>query len=249
VRFLAVSPADRAAVGVAQALGAHFELAVDVYCVAPPAAEAALLELAAAGVRRTVRLALRGDEDLAPARWLGAYPSSLVARVLAGAIGRPTFVIGGDHSLDRGSGSVPARLAQRLGYAQALGLLEIDVESLRATRRLDSGWREMVSLRAGSVLSVEAPCAQLARAGLSALRSAELETYDVDEEIARGDLLFAPYRATADVVPAPLEPVAARRAMEVIGALVPARRREVVVADAPAAADLILERLATWGYR
>ena len=35
----------------------------------------------------------------------------------------------GDHSLDRGTGAVPAYLAAQLGLAQALGLVDVELEA------------------------------------------------------------------------------------------------------------------------
>jgi electron transfer flavoprotein beta subunit len=248
-RFLGVSAADRAALAVAAELASEGYGSVDVYCVGPPAVETALLEIAALGFRRTVRVGLLGDETLAPRRWLAAFPSSLVARVLAAVIGTPDFVVCGDHSLDRGSGSVPARVAERLGYAQALGLLDVNAGARSATRRLDAGWRERVRFGERTVISVEAGAGALERAGLGALRDVELELAVVNESVASGEVDFAPYRPANDVVAPPREKLAARRAMEVIGALAPRRHREVVAAEPAEAAEAILERLAAWGYR
>jgi electron transfer flavoprotein beta subunit len=249
LRFLGVSAADRAALAVAILLGQATGGRVDVYCVGPPIVEAALLEIAALSTTRTVRVALRGDTEVTLDHLMSSYPSDLVARCLAGVLGDPDYVVAGDHSLDRGSGSVPSRVAERLGYAQALGLLDIDVEHLRATRRLDGGWREEVQLGPRSVVSVEAGAGRLPRAGLGALRSVELELIEIRESVVATPCDFLPYRPAPDVVAAPVEPFAARRAMEVIGALSPAHHREVIEATPDEAAKLIVDSLAAWGYR
>lgn len=248
-RFLGISAADRAAVAVAMQLGAQLDEPVDVFCVAPPAASAVLLELAASVTGRTVRVALRGDEHLSIGQWLAAYPSDLVARSLSLVVGRPSYVVAGDHSLDRGSGSVPARLAERLGYASGLGLIELNLAEQRAMRRLPGGWREELAIRPESVLSVEASVATLGRAGLMGLRAAEIDEIVLRESVATGASLFAPYRPTPRVVDPPKEVLASRRAMEVIGLSSQPRRREVIEVDPDTAADEILARLAAWGYR
>lgn len=60
---------------------------------------------------------------------------------------RPTWCCaGGDYSLDRGSGSVPAFIAHHRHAAQALGLVAIDIEgctddAVHTVRRLDGGRR------------------------------------------------------------------------------------------------------------
>ncbi len=136
-----------------------------------PAADAVLREALAAGATRAARV------ELDP----GA-PSATVAVALAGAIvaetgsGSPLrLVCCGDHSLDRGSGSVPAFLADRLGAAQALGLLHLEFApdgTVDALRRLDGGRREQVRATGPVVVSVEGGTAALRRGALAATLAA-----------------------------------------------------------------------------
>jgi electron transfer flavoprotein beta subunit len=156
-------------------------------------AEPVLRDALAAGADRAARVDL-------PAGAASAAVAAGLAEVVAGA----TAVVCGDWSLDRGSGSVPAFLAARLGAAQALGLVAVELgvpgggavardsdtssgaphpangrgnQVLRAERRLDGGRRERLTVTAPMVLSVEGRD-RLRRAGLDGLlraRTAPIE--------------------------------------------------------------------------
>ena len=72
-------------------------------------------------------------------------PSAVVATAIAAVLGaaRITSVWCGDHSLDRGSGAVPAFLAAELGSAQALGLVDVELDAVGRPRgRAGAGWTE-----------------------------------------------------------------------------------------------------------
>jgi electron transfer flavoprotein alpha/beta subunit len=217
-----------------------------IYSVVAPLGEAALAQLGAAGSARVVRIALAGDDALEPANWLGAFPSATVAHALSTQLAHASFIVAGDYSLDRGSATVPARLAQRLSRPQALGLLDVDVATLTATRRLSGGWRERRHLDDGAVISVEAGAGRLDRATPRALRDTRVVTRAVPLAVAGPEGTPAPYRAPVDVVSAPSDAHAARRAMEVIGALSAPRRRDVLELSPRRAAETILECLTTW---
>ncbi|HET6774593.1 MAG TPA: mycofactocin-associated electron transfer flavoprotein beta subunit [Acidimicrobiales bacterium] len=146
-------------------------------------AEPVLRDALAAGADRAVRVDL-------PAGAASAAVAAGLAEALAGA----AAVVCGDWSLDRGSGSVPAFLAARMGAAQALGLVAVELELpgsgatargsgasgpargdardgrggqvLRVERRLDGGRRERLTVTAPMVLSVE---------GRDRLRRADLD--------------------------------------------------------------------------
>ena len=101
-------------------LGESWGQPVLVACVGPGAADDGLRELLSVGVDRVLRI----DGD-------GTECSQDVADRLAVVLADDAaalLVVCGDLSADRGSGSVPAFLAGRLGVAQALGL--VDVESI-----------------------------------------------------------------------------------------------------------------------
>jgi electron transfer flavoprotein beta subunit len=249
-RELTVSPADRAAASLARRLADEHSLALTVLTVAPVAADGALRELAASVNAMATRVELAGATALAPHRWLATHPSRTVARAITDEIDGATFVVAGDHSLDRGSGTVPARVAARLRVAQLLGLVDVDVSSSLVTRRLPRGWREELALPSRAVLSVESQLGAPPRASLATLRATQINVVFSTHAVSDESLTFAPYRAPTRVVAAP-DPHerAARRAITVIGALQPTRRREVLVATPVVAAQTILDRLTQWGYR
>ena len=106
-----------------------------------------------------------------------------------------------------------------------------------------------MSFGEATVLSFESSAGQLPRATPSALRSTRVTTRRVASRVTSHQDRYSAPREPTRVVAAPHEPVAARRAMEVIGALVAPKLREVLVLEPDRAAQLILERLAQWGYR
>ena len=168
----------------------------DRFSAARPVPKAGILDIAqyvggkskVDGVEHPIKLSsnenILGCSEAASAAYAEAaarlhmYPDGKAAILReAGA----TMVWCGDHSLDRGSGSVPAYLAAELGLAQALGLVEVEVAAgaaLTGLRRLDRGRRERLALDGDGVISVEGATAQLRRASLAAARSARTATID-----------------------------------------------------------------------
>jgi electron transfer flavoprotein beta subunit len=239
-RLLAVSPADEAAVGVAAALATHRGVDLEVVALGPAAAEGVLCDLAA-GARADATLL-----SLPPG--VASCASATTARLLADAIAGVHWVVCGDYSLDRGSGSVPARVAHHLGVPQVLGLLHVDVAAGTAIRRLSHGRREMVSWGDHVVLSVEASAGRAPRATVADLLTQTVVVRPV-AVTADPPPAYEPYRVPARVTSAPTESVAAQRAVAVMGVLGPTRSREVLVAEPDAAAAAITDRLHAWGYR
>jgi len=225
--------------------------AVEVVAVTagPPVAERVLREALAAGATRGLRIDV-------PA---GAA-STVVARALAEvftALGCGV-VCCGDYSPDRGSGSVPALIADATGHAQALGLVSIDVGApghLEALRRLDGGRRERLRLVAPVVVSVEGSSARLRRAGLAASLRAGDATVEVVE--AEGGVLAAarrhppaalrPYRPRARTLPAPTAADPLQRVLQLTAATAPRTPPRTVVADPAEAARVVLDQLREWG--
>jgi electron transfer flavoprotein beta subunit len=221
-------------------------------------AEPVLRDALAAGADRAVRVDL-------PA---GAA-SAAVAAGLAAALAGAAAVVCGDWSLDRGSGSVPAFLAARLGAAQALGLVSIDIDvpaggtpglaphapAVRAERRLDGGRRERLSVAAPMVLSVEGRD-RLRRADLDGLLRARTAPIEVVATPAAATALSAdtpvlrtgPYRPRARVLPPPAGGSARERILALTGALVDRTPPELVTLDPASAADRLLAQLQAWGY-
>ncbi|WP_017593151.1 mycofactocin-associated electron transfer flavoprotein beta subunit [Nocardiopsis potens] len=143
----------------------------------PPGHDAALREAAAlgAGVLRV---------DRPPERPEDAEYEAHTAEALAGALtrggDRPDLVLCGAGPADA-PGALPAFLAHRLGFAQALGLLSLAPSGagpgggpagLTGVRRLDRGRREVLGVPLPAVCSVEGTGAEPRRAPLAAALAA-----------------------------------------------------------------------------
>jgi electron transfer flavoprotein beta subunit len=235
------SAADQAA--LEWALRTAEQRSVDCIAVTagPEIAEEMLRQALACGAARAVRvsLALETSSDV-----VGAA----LATVLAGC----SYVWFGDHSLDRGSGSVPAYVAAHLGAAQALGLVQVDLgrDGIDAVRRLDGGRRERLTLVEPAVLSVEGATASLRRAPLAATIAAGRAAVErrhgpiVAEHPARPT---RPFRPRPRSLPAPEGDTALARIVSLVRAEGSSARSEPVSLEPPAAADRILDALREWG--
>ncbi len=207
-------------------------------------AEAVLRLALEAGATEAVRVDLSPDA-----------PSAVVARALAGSLRGASWIVCGDHSLDRGSGSVPAFVAGELGLAQALGAAAVTLEApaaLRVERRLDGGRREVLSLVAPAVVSVESAVATLRRPPLAAALAARRTAVRVVPAPPHPPLLEArtrPYRPRPRVLEGPDPSLAARdRLVALSGALVHHNPPRVVRATPEEAADELLGFLRARGY-
>jgi electron transfer flavoprotein beta subunit len=243
-RWAGVSEADRAALEVALRL-ADGDDGVTIVSVGGPGADAGLREALAAGATRAVRIDVHDD-----------LTSAAVATALATVVAGSTWVVCGDASADRGSGSVPAFVAAALDVAQALGLVDIgDVsgasDPLDVTRRLDGGRREVLAVTAPAVLSVEGAVARLRRASLPAelaARTAPIEVVPGPTGPVELGSQVAPYRPRSRVVPAP-SGIALDRVLQLTDAITPTfASRELLTLTPEAAAERILVDLREWGY-
>ncbi len=243
-RFAGMSPADQSALefALAQATAAGAE--VTVVTVGPPAAEAVLRDAVACGAHHAIRIH-------APE----ALTSAQVAEAISTAVPSAQWIWCGDYSLDRGTGSVPAFLAANLGAQQALGIIAVELSGdgpVTATRRLDGGRREVLSVRAPAIISVEGATAELRRAGLGALRAAARVQIEVRQpaSTARADdtiiYLYRP-RARALAAPRGTHPLDRLRALTDAGGTAPAHGESVVL-EPTEAAERIVSTLRTWGY-
>ena len=247
-RFAGVSPADQAALETALVLGAARNEDVVAVTVGPAGAEAALRNALACGAARAVRIELGGltEPDLADSRDVAAA----LTHVATGA----SMVLCGDYSLDRGSGSVPAFVAHRLGAAQALGLVTVgpaNATGLRVVRRLDGGRREVLDVATPCVLSVEGSVATLRRAGLKASlasRQAPIEVRGVTADHHPHVGSTAAYRPRARVLMPPAGDAALDRLRALTDAGGGTHRGETVEAPPAEAAARIVAALRTWGY-
>lgn len=247
-RWGGVSDADRAALEIGLRLAEARHDTVDVIALGPVAADEALRQALAAGATTARRI------DASTSLRSEAIAEALATAIRSASDG-PAIVVCGDYSMDRGSGAVPAFLADALDARQALGLIAVDTRSdpLVVVRRLDGGRRERLEVEAPAVISVEGSVARLRRASLTAeLAAAEaiIETLagpigPIDEPAATG-----PYRPRARVLPAPSGTSAFDRIRMLTGGDGgESGHGETVVLEPAAAAARILDALTDWGYR
>jgi electron transfer flavoprotein beta subunit len=253
-RWAGVSHADRAALESALVLAEGTGDEVVVVALGPADADFVLREAIAAGASRGIRIDAPAD-----------LRSDAVARALAGVITttveHPSWILCGDYSLDRGSGSVPAVLAAEVGAAQALGLVEIDTgnihtgesgrPTLRAVRRLDGGRREVLSIAAPAVLSVEGSVARLRRAPLSAglsARNAPITVVAGPSAPRDTPSEIRPYRPRARVLAPPPGDDALDRVRSITAAGASVSHGETVTLEPAEAAARIVQALRDWGY-
>jgi electron transfer flavoprotein beta subunit len=266
-RWAGVSHADRAALETALVLAEVLGDDVVAVALGPPDADLVLREAIAAGAARGIRIDAPAD-----------LRSDAVARALAGAITStvdgPSWILCGDYSLDRGSGSVPAVLAAQLGAAQALGLVQVDPGSIdpgqidtgsidtgqidepgrpavRAVRRLDAGRREVLSIAAPAVLSVEGSVARLRRAPLAAglaARNAPITVVPGPPAPRDTPSETRPYRPRARVLPPPPGDDALGRVRAITAAGASVSHGETVTLEPAEAAARIMQALRDWGY-
>jgi len=247
-RWAGVSAADEAALEVALQLAESSSIGVTVVTLGPPAADAVLRSAVAVGSENVIRVDASTELD-----------SHTVATALATHLRSCDVVVCGDYSPDRGTGSVPAFLADELGAAQALGLVSVDTGSatagddasgpIRVVRRLDGGRREVLDVPTPAVLSVEGSVARLRRASLAA----SLASRSAPVTVAPGphgrlpETEIHPYRPRARSLPAPTGDTLSRvRGILDVGG--GNERAEVITLDPPDAARRIVDQLHEWGY-
>ncbi len=241
------SEADRAAFEVALRLAEAAGTTAVVVCAGPTEALDGLAQLAASGPTRAVLVERPPD---APAGTSGV--------ALAGVLGPQgldvSTVVCGDMSYGRGSGTVPALIAHHLGFAQALGLIDVNPteRGLRGVRRLDGARREIIEVERPVVISVEGSVARLRRAPLDATLSGERDRIEVVRSTGSTPVAnpgrIVPWRPPARSVPAPRDPDAFNRVLELTGALTDRTPPRTIEADPPEAAALIVDQLRSWGY-
>jgi electron transfer flavoprotein beta subunit len=251
-RAATFSPAEQAALEVALQIRDR---------IATPA-EVIAVSLGGPGSRQGLRDSLARGADRA--MWIAA-PIDLRSDAVAAAIHAavrthlpevqiPEWVICGDYSSDRGSGSVPAFLAELWNAEQALGLVQITdrtTTTVGATRRLDGGRREVVVVQAPAVLSVEGSVATLRRASLSReLAAATMPIIEVTgpQEPREMPTEITRYRPRARMLAAPAGTTALERVRSITEPATAVAHGETVILSPAEAAERILAALAEWGY-
>lgn len=247
-RVVGASDMDRAALEWALRLGERWGRPVVAVSAGGGAAELVLRGALSVGASRAVHVQLdpHASSEVAAVALADVFDSADCGVVLCGA-----------HSLDRGSGSVPAFLAHHRGCAQALGLVDLEpgaADELVAVRRLDGGRREKLRLHGRVVCSVEGSTARLRRAGLATTLAAGRARVEVVSGPAAGasgaahvDPQHRPYRPRARVLPPPEGASALDRVLVLTQAAVPRTPPRVLEAPPDEAADAILAQLREWG--
>lgn len=251
-RFSGLSAADQAALEWALRVGEQQGLAVSAVSIGGQEADAGLRQAMAAGASNAVRVDT-GGQDL---------PSKAVAEALAHVCAAASLVFCGDHSADRGSGSVPAFLAASLGFGQALGCTVLELaanataEQVVAIRRLDLGRRERLAVVGKTVLSFEGGL-ELRRAPLRATLaggSAAIPVLNLGpghemsgQRSAVSTVHSGPFRPRSQVLPAP-EGATIDRIRELTGVGQEQPTAQQLELSPDAAADVVVEQLNTWGY-
>jgi electron transfer flavoprotein beta subunit len=244
-RYAGLSAADQSALEFALRQGELLGVEVTAITVGPAGADRVLRDAVACGATRALRID-------APASTSGFDIAAAIAHHVPDA----AWVWCGDYSLDRGAGSVPAFIAALLRAQQALGCVSVECTSdhVRAVRRLDGGRREVLSVQAPGVISVEGATAPLRRASLAALRAASsanapLTSVTASTPVHQMEFVSRPYRPRAQVLPSPSGDSALDRLRVLTDATAAAAARgEVLHAEPAAAAQRIIDSLKAWGY-
>ncbi len=241
------SAADQAALEVGLRAAEVVGSEVTAVCAGPDHADQMLRDALACGATRAVRVDLAGDAD-----------SSTVAAALAAAVAVAgcDLVICGDHSLDRGSGSVPALVAARLGVGQALGCVAVAAagDAITATRRTDRGGRDLLCVRGPAVVSVEGSVARLRRAGVAPLLDSMDATVTVvtpePAQPTRARVVatrtYRPRPKWHEAPDASAPPL--RRILDLTEAMTERTPPRLLELAAAPAADAIVAQLGEWGY-
>ena len=260
-RWSGPSLADQAALELALRIGETRNAPVIVLTVGDATSDTMLTEALACGAASAIRINPPSyDSGSAPTSASVAAAFAEVLRPL-----NPQLVLCGDWSLDRGSGSVPPFLAAELDYGQACGIVQVHPlpsghtlsptllsPTLQVDRRLDGGRREALTISGPAVLSVEGTAARLRRAslaGLMAALKAPINVRSTTKLVASiPPVRTGPFRPRARILNAPSSSEPRHRLEILTGAFTNRTPPVRVTLDPEDAADLILSKLAEWGY-
>ena len=159
-----LNPADESALELALRLRPA-NGAVTVFNVGPVAADRLLQDALAAGADAAVRV---WDESL------HSLKPTITTILLAAALRvaeLPDLILCGGHSVDRGSGTVPALLAEHLGWPVVTAVTQFEMQPdgspvLRVQRRLARGARAESEVSLPAILGLETGLVHLRQASL-----------------------------------------------------------------------------------
>jgi electron transfer flavoprotein beta subunit len=159
-----LNPADESALELALRLRPS-QGTVTVFNVGPVEAERLLQDALAAGADAAARV---WDPSLSSVK-------PMVAAILLAAALRatelPELVLCGGNSIDRGSGTVPALLAEHLDWPVVTDVTQFEIQSgrMRVQRRLDRGARAESEVTLPAILGLETGLVHLRQASLPSL--------------------------------------------------------------------------------
>ncbi len=236
------NPADEVALELALRQCAEVG-SVTALTVGAPASEAVLRNALAVGAHHAVRV-----WDDIPTPPTPTTIAMLLAAALRVAGDLPDMVLCGARSVERGSGQVPALLAEYLGWPIVTDVTSLELDttasstSARVQQRLERGAREEFAVALPAVLAFEAGLVRLRHAalpGLLAAQRAAIPTRTLhDMSIARADL-----RAAAPVVRAISAPRPRPRATFIPDSSLPPHERieQILTAGVTRQAGQLLE--------
>ena len=194
-----LNPADESALELALRLRPSNGTVI-VLSVGPPEADRLLREALAAGADAAVRVWDRALSGTKP-----VVTSILLAAALR-VVDPPDLVLCGGHSVDRGSGTVPALLAEHLDWPVATEVTRFEIRSERVLvhRRLARGARAEGEVELPAILGLETELTRLRQASLPSLMQAKhtpIPLYGLEElDLSPQDLHF-PAMTLHEVMP------------------------------------------------
>ena len=194
-----MNPADESALELALRLRPP-NGTVTVFSVGPVEADRLLQDALAAGADAAVRV---WDDSL------GSLKPTVTTILLAAALrGQelPDLVLCGGHSVDRGSGTVPALLAEHLGWPVVTDVTQFEMLSgrMRVQRRLARGARAESEVTLPAILGLETGLVHLRQASLPNLMRVKhmlIPLYGLEELGLSPQDLYFPAMTLHEVMP------------------------------------------------
>ncbi|MGB5065510.1 MAG: hypothetical protein WBQ37_17405 [Candidatus Competibacter sp.] len=194
-----MNPADESALELALRLRPP-NGTVTVFSVGPVEADRLLQDALAAGADAAVRV---WDDSL------GSLKPTVTTILLAAALRvqeLPDLVLCGGHSVDRGSGTVPALLAEHLGWPVVTDVTQFEMLSgrMRVQRRLARGARAESEVTLPAILGLETGLVHLRQASLPNLMRVKhmlIPLYGLEELGLSPQDLYFPAMTLHEVMP------------------------------------------------
>ncbi len=194
-----MNPADESALELALRLRPP-NGTVTVFSVGPVEADRLLQDALAAGADAAVRV---WDDSL------GSLKPTVTTILLAAALRvqeLPDLVLCGGHSVDRGSGTVPALLAEHLGWPVVTDVTQFEMLSgrMRVQRRLARGARAESEVTLPAILGLETGLVHLLQASLPNLMRVKhmlIPLYGLEELGLSPQDLYFPAMTLHEVMP------------------------------------------------